>query len=721
MCGLEITHQEGVIAEIRAEAGDVLSRGHLCAKAFALKDVQEDADRVRRPLKRRGEGFVEIGWREALDEVADRLHAVRQRHGPDAIAVYRGNPDLHSYSAQLAGLELVEAIGTRAAFSTASMDHLPHVMAAYLMFGHQLLLTVPDLDRTEWLLIVGANPVVSNGSLMAAPGMGRRLRALRARGGRVIVVDPRRTETAALADEHHAIVPGTDAWLLLAMVHVLFEEQRVAPGRLAAFTDGIDQVREATRACTPELAASRTGIPADTIRRLARELAQARSAACYGRVGMCTQSFGALATWALQVLNVLTGNLDRAGGMMFTQPAVDLVRTAALLGQRGSYARYRSRVRGLPEFNGELPVAVLAEEIDTPGDDRIRALVTIAGNPVLSTPNGRRLERALAQLDCLVAIDFYVNETTRHAQIILPPPSPLERDHYDVVFRAFGVRNTARYSPALFEAPPGQLQDWQIYLELATRLNRRRGSIGGLAAACKSEALRLITPRRLLGALLRLGPYGSIVRPWRGLSLKRLAAAGRTVDLGPLRPALPRRLYTSRRQIDLAPSIYIDDIRRLLDQAESIDSRTELRLIGRRQVRTNNSWLHNSARLARVDEGCTLLMHPADAQRRDLADGDRVRVVSRVGSVEVPVQIDDRMRPGVVSLPHGWGHSRPETRLRVARLDPGASINDLTDDQRVDTVSGTSAFSGVSVTVVSAGVETPAPAHASLSRGLAKP
>ena len=699
MCGLAIDIEGDRVVSIRGDEEDVLSRGHICPKAVALKDLHEDPDRLRRPLRRRGSDWEEIGWDEALDLAAESLLAVQRQHGRHAVAVYQGNPVAHNYGALLYGQLFLRSLRTRSRYSATSVDQLPHMLASLLMFGHQLLLPVPDVDRTSFFLMLGANPLVSNGSLMTAPGIEKRLQALRARGGRLVVVDPRRTETAAIADIHLAIRPGTDALLLLALLAVVFEEDLARPGRLAPMLTGVDEVRALAREFPPERVAAATGLGAADIRSLARAFAQSPAAVAYGRVGVSTQEFGGVCAWLLSVLNAVTGNLDRVGGAMFTHPAVDAVALAGRAGQRGHFDKGRSRVRGLPEFGGEWPAAVLAEEMETPGEGQVRAFVTVAGNPVLSTPNGVRLERALAGLDFMVSIDGYLNETSRHAHLVLPPVSPLERDHYDVVFHLLSVRNTARYSPALFEPPAGGREDWQILHGLASRIEARRG--GGVASWITRTAGRL-GPRGVLALLLRMGPHGRGLRPWgRGLTLDALERAPHGIDLGALRPALPGPLRTDDHRIALAPPALVADVARLRRRLES-KGVGGLSLIGRRDLRSNNSWMHNSARLTKGRDRCTLLMHPGDAEARGLRDGDRVRVRSRVGEVEATLSVTGDMRPGVVSLPHGWGHHRAGTRLRVAGERPGASLNDITDDRDVDTLSGTSVLSGVAVDVLRA-------------------
>ena len=699
MCGLAVEVEGDQILSIRGDEDDVFSRGHICPKAVALKDLHEDPDRLRRPLRRRGSDWEEIGWDAALDLAAERLLEVQRNHGRHAVAVYQGNPTVHNYGALLYGQMLVRALGTRSRFSATSVDQLPHMLASLLMFGHQLLFPVPDVDHTSFLLVLGANPLVSNGSMMTAAGIERRLRALRARGGRLVVVDPRRTETAAMADSHLAIRPGTDALLLLALLQVVFAENLAHPGRLAPMLSGLDEVQAAVRELPPERVAAATGIPAEDIRALARAFAQSPSAVAYGRVGVSTQELGGVCQWLLYVLNAVTGNLDRTGGAMFTNPAVDLVALGDRIGQRGHFAKGHSRVRGLPEFGGEWPAAVLAEEMETPGPGQIRAFVCLAGNPVLSTPNGARLERALPGLEFMVSVDPYLNETSRHAHLVLPPVSPLERDHYDLVFHGLAVRNTARYSPALFAPPPDAREDWQILHGLAQRIGARRGG-QGVASRLMTRAAGRLGPRGILALLLRTGPHGRGLRPWgHGLTLKALEAAPHGVDLGPLTPALPEALRTADRRLALAPPALMADLARVRARMATAERESALSLIGRRDLRSNNSWMHNSARLTRGPEPCTLLMHPGDASARGLVHGDRVDVRSRAGQVEATLTVTDAMRPGVVSLPHGWGHDRPGTRLGVAAQRPGVSLNDVTDEREVDALCGTAVLNGVPVEV----------------------
>lgn len=691
ICGLEIRVREGRITGIRGDDQDPFSQGHICPKGVALQDLQEDPDRLRKPLMKSGGNWQEVSWEEALDQAAGGLRRIQEAHGRDAVAAYLGNPNVHNYGNILFVPPFLKALGSRNVYSATSVDQLPHHLAALLMFGHSFLLPVPDVDRTAFFLVLGANPLVSNGSMMTAPGMRRRLKALKDRGGRLVVVDPRRTETAAFAHQHLFIQPGTDALFLAALLHELFQEGLTAPGPLAGLADGWEAVEEAVAPFSPRAVASATGIAAEEIRHLARQLAAAPGAAVYGRMGASTQSFGGLCQWLIVLLNFATGNLDSPGGSMLPLPAVPMVR-----GKAGSrrFDRWRSRVRNLPEHSGELPSATLADEILTPGEGQVRGLVTIAGNPVLSTPAGRRLEEALPGLEFMVSLDFYLNETSRHADVILPPTPPLEHDHYDIAFNALAVRNVARYSPALFAPPEGAKHDWQILHELRLRL------LGEMPEETRRRVEKEghYGPAGQLAFALTQGPYGGNGHG-DGLTLDRLKEEPHGIDLGPLEPNLAGRLMTGDGRIHLAPEPFLQDLPRLRALLDEPAEGKSLILIGRRHVRSNNSWMHNVPRLMRGKERCTLLVNPRDAEELGLDDGGLAAVTSRAGSAEALVEVSDEMKAGVVSLPHGWGHDRPGVRLGVASEHPGTSVNDLTDAQAVDAVSGNAAVNGVPVTV----------------------
>lgn len=725
-CGItvEVDPTAGSVITIKGDPLDRFSRGYLCPKAYGLKGLQEDPDRLRRPLRRRGGRFEEVSWEEALGYAAERLRELRSAHGPDAIATYLGNPNAHDLGSAIYLPAFQRALGTRWRFSATSVDQLPKSVASCLLFGSPGAFAVPDLDRTSYLLVLGANPLTSNGSLMTAPDMPERLRALRARGARLVVVDPRRSETARAADRHLFIRPGSDAFLLFSLVHVLFEEGLVRLGRLAELTNGVDEVRALARDFSPEATAPLSGISPEAVRRLAREFAAAESAVCYGRIGTCTQEFGTLASWLVDVLNVLTGNLDRPGGAMFPRPATGPADERPRKAGRVPYGRWRSRVRGLPEFAGELPVAALAEEIDSAGETRVHALVTVAGNPVLSTPNGTRLAKALESLEFMLSVDLYLNETTRFADVILPPTSPLERTNYDLFFQALSVRNVAKWTPRVLEPPPDSKSQWEILLELAARVNDTTleaiddlvlenllGATVGEGRSCPDlspeDARRRLGPvrgpERILDLMLRAGPYGDRFHDEApGLSLAKLAAQEHGVDLGPLEPRLPAALATASGRIELAPELLVQDVARLRATLDDRVRRESLLLVGRRHLRSNNSWMHNLPALAKGPERCTLLVHPSDAERLGLRDGGRASVRSRVGALVAPVRISEEMMPGVVSLPHGHGHEAPGTRMRVAREKPGANSNLLSDETRLDALSGNAVLNGIPVEVTAA-------------------
>ena len=684
MCGLVIQTEGDTVLDIRGDRDDPLSRGHVCPKAVALKDIHEDPDRLRKPVKRIRTAagayqHVEIDWPEALDLAAGALAATIEHHGVDAVGAYFGNPSVHNYGMLTHQRNLFRHIRTRNRFSATSVDQLPHHLVSLWCFGHMLLHPIPDVDRTHYFLMLGANPLASNGSIWTVPDVRRRLKDLKARGGKLVVVDPRRTETAELATEHVFIRPGTDAAFLLAMIHVLFRDDLVSPGPLAAFTDGLEEIGVAVVELTPEWAAPLTGIPAASIERIAHDLANAEAGICYGRMGVSTQAFGALCQWAIQVINVATGHLDKPGGSLFTRPAMDQVVNTG----PGGFGRFASRARGLPEFNYELPAATMADEIRTPGEGQIRLMFTGAGNPVLSTPNGRALDEALEELDFMISVDPALNETTRHADVILPPSSPLEHDHYDIAFHNLAIRNTARYNPAVFDKPEEAMHDWEIFSALGERL----------AALLNLEPMPSHPPDRLVDAALRGGPYGDDTE-WQ-LSIDKLKAHPSGIDLGPLEPSCPERLQTPGQRIQLAIPEVLEDIQRFTRETSTLAE--HYRLIGRRHVRDNNSWMHNHHRLMKGKPRCQLLMNPDDVEKEGWKPGMWVTIKSRVGSIEAELAASDEMMPGVVSLPHGYGHGQAGTRGQIASRHAGISCNDITDEQYVDQLSGNAAVNGVSV------------------------
>lgn len=738
MCGIVITHDDGKIQSIKGDASDPHSKGFICPKATALQDLHDDADRLRYPLLKTPQGWERISWENAFNEASARLRNIQAKYGTSAVATYIGNPTVHNLGAMLTLPLFLNALKTENRFSATSLDQLAHMLVSLKLFGNQALLPVPDIDRTDFLLCIGANPMASNGSLMSAPGFRDRIKSLQARDGKLIVIDPRRTETADIADQHIFIRPGTDALLLMAMINTLFRKDLVNLGKAQSFVQGVNFLRNMVTEFTPEKVATKVGITASVIRQLTLSFAAAPRAVAYCRMGTSTQAFGTLATWLVAVLNILTGRLDCEGGFMFAQPAVDLAGLAGLGGLAGTFGSRQSRVRQLPEFGGEYPVSTLADEMLTEGTGQIRALVTCAGNPVLSAPNGPKIERALENLDFMVCIDFYLNETTCHADIILPPTGPLEHGHYDIALNAVAIRNVAKYSPALYQPMPDTRHDWQIFLELTRRLETR-GPLAWAAAEAKFQILKSLQPEGVLDLLLRTGPYGQEIATLRevqqklvelmydrlpprsvaklaldisplgkgshgklhGLSIEYLKRHPHGVDLGALDPCLPDRLFTEGKQINVAPKTFVKDVTRLQKLLEKTPVRgpETFTLIGRRHVRSNNSWLHNSHRLVKGKNRCTAQIHPDDAKRLKIEDGDKITVSSKVGEIQIPVEITDSIMPRVISIPHGWGHTREGTRMETAQAHAGVSVNDITDDTFIDELTGVVAFSGLLVTV----------------------
>ncbi|BBP79088.1 dehydrogenase [Pseudomonas sp. Ost2] len=686
ICGLTIettTSEDRVqITSIKGDPLDTFSRGHICPKAVALQDIQNDPDRLRQPMLRVGSEWQPIEWEAAFALVAERLGAIQARHGQNAVAIYQGNPSVHNYGLMTHSNYFLGLLKTRNRFSATSVDQLPQHLSSYLMYGHGLLLPIPDIDNTDFMLILGGNPLASNGSIMTVPDVEKRLKAIQARGGKLVVVDPRRSETAAMADQHLFIRPGGDAALLFGLLSTLFQEGLTRDSHLPV--DGLDDVRKAVAGFTAEAMSPLCAVPAEQIRQLARDFAAADKAVCYGRMGVSTQAFGTLCHWLVQLINLVTGNLDRVGGALCTSPAVDLVASTA----GGHFNRWQSRVSGLPEYGGELPVSALAEEMLSEGEGQVRALVTVAGNPVLSTPNGRQLEQALDGLEFMVSIDLYINETTRYADLILPSTSALENDHYDTTFNMFAVRNVTRFNRAILAKPEGALHDWEIFVGLAK----------AFAALTGKELKPTMPPAQMIDMGLRLGRYGDASE--HKLSVQALAGHPHGVDLGPLRPNLGKRLKTPEQRVQAAPPEILADLARFA--AQQVPEAGELLMIGRRHVRSNNSWMHNYHRLVKGKPRHQLLMHPDDLASRGLDDGQRVRVSSRVGMIEVEVLASLEMMPGVVSLPHGWGHARPGVQMSIASGQPGSSANDLTDERQLDELSGNAALNGVPVQVAAA-------------------
>jgi len=677
ICGLELQYDDGRLAAIRGDTKDPFSRGHICPKGNAIIDLESDPDRLRRPMRRVGGNWQPIGWDDAFALAGEKLAAVQREHGADAVATYLGNPNVHHYGHIAYLPTLLKTIRTPNMYSASSVDQWPHQLVAAQMYGHQFLMPIPDIDHTAYFLMLGANPIASNGSLMTVPDVAKRLKALTARG-KLVVLDPRRTETADVASEHHFITPGTDAWFLIAFLQAMV---RNGPPRIRAYSPklhGLEEAITAINAVDVGALESLTGISATTTQRLAAEFMAAPRAVAYGRMGLSTQAFGTLCQWLLQLINLVSGNLDRVGGSLPNETAIPVTGSGT---SRGLRDRWRSRVRQLPEFAGELPVAALAEEIATPGPGQVRGLLTCAGNPVLSTPNGRDLERQLGQLEFYVAIDIYINETTCHADLILPPASPLSQYHYDLIFNAFAVRRVARLNAPIFKREPDERADWEIV-----------NGLGAIYAQAAGKHWRAMAPPRELIAL-------GLARGSSGLSIDDLEDAPHGIDLGPLQPSLLRRLETPSGMVECAPPLLMTELVRLTGQSSAALSAPALRLIGRREIRSNNSWMHNAPRLVKGKPRHHLLMNPDDMHRRGLQDGARVNIRSRVGELQTEVQRSEAMMPGVVCLPHGFGHRRTDTRMARAQELPGESYNDLSDPAFLDAASGNAALNGLPVFV----------------------
>ncbi|MFJ3494792.1 molybdopterin oxidoreductase family protein [Streptomyces sp. NPDC086091] len=724
-CGLTLTVEGGAVTGTRGDREDVFSKGFICPKGAAFGAVDGDPDRLRGPLVRRDGELREATWAEAFDAVAAGIRPLVERYGPHAVGVVLGNPNVHTMAGALYPPVLLAGLGTRSLFTASTVDQMPKHVSSGLLFGDANAIPVPDLDRTDHLLLIGANPLESNGSLCTAPDFPGRLKALRGRGGTLTVVDPRRTRTARLADRHVAVRPGTDALLLTAMTQVLFAEGLVDLGELTPHVQGVDELRDATRDFTPEAVAAACDLDAALIRTLARELAAAPTAAVYARIGSCTVPHGTLASWLVDVLNILTGNLDRPGGALFPQAATDRAPRPAGPGRGFDLGRWHSRVARHPEVKGELPLSALAEEIDTVTEEGtpIRALIAVAANPVLSAPDGDRLDKALGSLDFMVSVDPYLNETARHAHVVLPPPPPSQSPHHDFAFNTLAVRNQVRYSRPAVPLEPGRMAETEILARLTLAVTGMHGAdpaavddlvigqtLGKAVRDPRSPvhgqdperlAARLTGatgPERRLDLMLRLGPYGDGfgARP-DGLGLDRLLAHPHGIDLGPLRPRLPQPLRTRSGRVELLPGPIAADLPRL--RAARDDRPTGLVLVGRRHLRSNNSWMHNVPALTGGTNRCTVHLHPDDAARLGVRDGQPVRVTGPGGAVTVPAEITDGVRRGVVSVPHGWGHDRPGTRLGHASADPGVNVNQLLDGRTLDPLSGNAVLNGVPVEV----------------------
>jgi anaerobic selenocysteine-containing dehydrogenase len=686
MCGIEITYRGKEIKSIKGDPKDPLSEGHICPKAIALQDIYNDPDRLKTPLRKKETGeWEEISWEVAYQEISTKIKSIQKEFGVNAVGSYLGNPNAHNFGNGVFLPLYLKALGTNNRYSSASADQLPHHFASNFMFGHGLIMPIPDIDRTDFMLIIGGNPMVSNGSMMTAPNFSKRMKRIQERGGKIVVVDPRRTETARKSNEHIFIRPERDALLLLGLIKTIQEKGLVNLRHLRESLFDFEKLDEITKDFSLEKIASIIGISVDKIESLATEFVSAPSAVCYSRMGASTQLFGGLCQWLTNVLNIISGNFDRAGGAMFTQPAFDVLKITNKKGKLESYGRYRSRVRNLPYYNSEFPVSTLADEILTEGDGQIKAMICIAGNPVLSSPNGERLASALSKLDFMVSVDIYLNETSRHADIILPVATGLEIPHFDIFFNIFSVKNTVKYSPPLFEKRLDQKYDWEILRKFISILTDQPES--------------QLTPEYVLDNMLQSGIHSD-----KGLNLEMLKQHPHGIDLGALQPCLVNRLQTNDDKIRLAPQILVDDLARLKStffSNKSLSDEFPFQMIGRRLLRSHNTWMHNSYRLVKGKNECTMILNPRDAEALQIQNGDIVKVTSKVGSIEIETQLSDEIMEGVVSIPQGWGHGRKGVKMKVAQEHPGISINELTDHERIDELTGNAALNGVGVRVES--------------------
>ena len=684
MCGLEITYKEKKVISIVGDKKDPLSKGFICPKSLALKDLYEDPDRLKTPIKRTENGWQEISWSEAFDEVEIQIKKIQEKYGNNAVATYQGNPNVHNVGSMLYGGPFLKSLKTKQKYSATSADQLPHHIASLKMFGHQMLIPIPDIERTDYLLILGANPGASNGSLLTAPGFPQKIKSIQKRGGKVINIDPRFTETSKISSQHLYINPGKDALFLLSLLHVIFDQGIEEKTHLSNYLKGLEEIKEIVKEYSPKKTALLIGIDSLEIQKIAKDFMNSKTAVCYGRMGVSTQEYGGICQWLINVLNIVTNNMDKVGGAMFTKPAIDLVYMTGIQGKVGNFDRYRSRVHNLPEYSGELPVATLADEILTEGEGQIKMFICTAGNPVLSAPNGKKMEKALEKLDFMVSIDIYLNETSKYANIILPTTNGLETLHYDLVFHQLAIRNTAKLSEVLFEKDENQKHDWQILNELTERITEKKNSL---------------TPEMMLDNMFQYSPYKEA-----NLSVNKLKENPNGIDLGSLQPLLIKRIFTVDKKINVSPKIFIDDLKRLNKElckdTKEEETKYPFALIGRRHLRNNNSWMHNSKLLMKGKNRCTVLMSSKDANNLSITDHQKIKIISNVGSIELPVEISDEMKEGVLSIPHGFGHNRNGTKIKLAEENAGESINDLTDDNKIDKLTGNANFSGTRVKVI---------------------
>lgn len=685
LCGIEVEVENNQAVSIRGDKADPLSQGHICPKAYALKDVQEDPDRLTQPIRKINGEWQVISWEAAIDFTAKKLADIQAKYGKNGVGIYQGNPSVHNLGTMLYAAPFVRTLKTKNRFSATSVDQLGHHLAAEYMFGNMNLIPIPDINRTDFWLIIGGNPLVSNGSLMTAPNVSQKLKDIQSRGGKVVVIDPRKTRTADKADQHIFVKPGTDIWLLLAMLNYVIREDKIDYNKVSKFVDTaqIDDIKTAVERFSIQNASEQTGISETVITTLFEEFTAAKTAVCYGRLGVSIVENGSLCHWVINAINILTGNFDTEGGTMFTSPAIDMTKIKS---RSKRFNRWQSRVRKLPEFGGELPAVAMAEDILTEGEGQIKAMITSCGNPVLSVPNGQRLDKAFESLDFMVSIDIYLNETTRHADIILPPATGLETAHLALFFHSFAIHNTIKYSEPTLEKAENTKFDWEIFAALKTAFETEKAKRANIEFQPKPTFNLETTVNYLLHA--NGGKY----------SVKELKANPHGIDLGALQAnIIGDKLTSDDKLIDLFPTIYQEDLSKLM--IPEIDTETLL-LFGRRDLRSMNSWLHNSYRMVKGKEICTAQIHPQDAEKRNIENGQLITVQSNVGTVEIKAEVTEKVAIGTMSIPHGWGHNRKGTKLKVAEAHQGVSYNDLADDGRIDTIAAVAAVNGTPVWIV---------------------
>jgi anaerobic selenocysteine-containing dehydrogenase len=712
MCGVSVHVEGGRVTRVRPNPEDVWSHGYLCPKGTTLGHLQNDADRLRAPMVRNGATWREVSWDEAFARCEEIIHGILERHGRSALAARTGNAvgrssTLSRYVAAFSQLARI----TR--YTSSVVDQQPKNLACQLMYGDAWKMAVPDIARTDYFLVMGANPAESKGSILSFPDVLAEIERIRQRGGRTVVIDPVRTRTAKRADEWIPIVPGSDALFLLAMAQVLFADDLIDLGRLEEHVNGVERLGEICREFTPESVAAVCGIPAETIRRLAHELSAAPTAAVYGRIGLCTQEFGTLASWLTDVIAILTGHFDTPGGLMFANPVAPFMEIFPI--RPFSAGSFHSRVRGAPEVLGEVPAACLAEEIDTPGEGQLKGLITLGCNPVVSAPDSDRLDAALPLLEGMISIDLYRNETTRHADVVFPATPAFEQPYSDVWSWIYALRSGIKYNEPLLPSPPDWVPEWQILLRLGAlcagmtndEIDIKQLDDAYFTTLCTwadldpdpiLEASPEPGPKRIIDMTIRTGPWGDRFgeRP-DGITLETVLAAPNGLDFGPAIPRLPQMLETESGKIELAPDYIVADIPRLRGLLER--NRPSLVLVGRRHARSLNSWMHNVEVLVKGKDRCTLQIHPDDASRTGLSHAGLAKVSNDTGSVTVTVEVSDDITPGVVSLPHGWGHDRDGTQMDVAKRHAGVGSNVVSPGDLLDTISGNAVLNGIPVRV----------------------